>query len=92
LSLQRSRTRYGGFARRVTQWYPTGSIDYLRRDHSLVELTRFRFKAMNFDEKVIAEWFGLRIARIVLDSSYREFAIARYEAEKRLVKRSRLRR
>jgi hypothetical protein len=77
---------------RVTQWYPTGSIDYLRRDHSLVELTRFRFTAMTFDEKVIAEWFGLGIARIVPDSSYREFAIARYPAENRLVRQSRLRR
>jgi hypothetical protein len=45
-----------------------------------------------FEEKEIAEWFGLEIARLAVDSCYRDFAIARYETEKRLVKRDRVRR
>jgi hypothetical protein len=77
---------------RVSQWLPTGSIDYVRPAGSLVELTRFRFCGLTFDEKEIAEWCGLEIARLAVDSCYRELAIARYETEKRLVKQNRLRR
>jgi len=34
---------------------------------------------------------GLEIARLAVDCCYRDFVIARYETEKRLVKRDRLR-
>jgi hypothetical protein len=74
----------------INQWMPSGSIDYIRRNNSVVELTRFRFTAMTFDNEVVARWFGLEIARILLNSSYREFAIARYETEKRFIKHRQL--
>jgi hypothetical protein len=76
---------------RISQWSPTGSIDYVRRVGSLVELTRFRLASMTFNDKKIAEWFGLEIARLAVDSCYRDFVIARYQSEKQLVKRDRLR-
>src|SRR5437762_12761962 len=75
----------------VSRWYPNGSIDYVRRAGSMVELTRFQLRSMTFDEKGIAELFGLEIARLSVDSCYRDMAIARYETEKRLVKQGRFR-
>ena len=74
----------------VTQWKPTGCIAYLGHDGSITELTRFQFP-MPFDDEPVAKWFGLEIARILLDSSYRDFVIARYESQKRRVVESRLR-
>jgi hypothetical protein len=44
---------------------------------------------MTFEDEIVAKWFGLETARILLDSSDRLFAIARYESEKRLAKQSR---
>ena len=44
---------------RITRWYATGDISYKRADHSLVELARFRLACMKFDDKDIAECFGL---------------------------------
>jgi len=38
---------------------------------------------MASDDENVARCFGLEIARILLDSSYGEFRIARYESEKR---------
>jgi hypothetical protein len=75
----------------ITQWSPTGSIDYVRPRGSVVELTRFRLSSITFNDKTVAEWFGLEIARLAVDSCYRDFVIARYETEKQLVKRDRLR-
>ena len=39
---------------------------------------------MASDDENVARCFGLEIARILLDSSYGEFRIARYESEKRM--------
>lgn len=75
---------------RVTQWKPTGCIAYKGREGAITELTRFQFP-MTFDDEPVAKWFGLEIARILLDSSYRDFVIARYESQKRRVVESRLR-
>jgi hypothetical protein len=44
-----------------------------------------------FDEKDLAESFGLEIARLLVDTCYRDVVIAKYESEKEYVKRSRLR-
>jgi hypothetical protein len=76
----------------IKQWMPNGSIDYIRRNNSVVELTRFRFPIMTFDDRATAKWFGLEIARILLDCDYRKFAIARYETEKQRVKQRQPRR
>ncbi len=44
---------------------------------------------MTFEDEIVAKWFGLESARILLGWSYRLFAIARYQSEKRLAKQSR---
>jgi hypothetical protein len=75
----------------ITQWSPTGSIEYVRPRGSVVELTRFRLPSFTVDDKVVAAWFGLELARLFVDSSYRAFVIARYETEKQLVRRDRSR-
>ena len=77
---------------RVTAWYATGSVDFRRQDRSVVELARFRLKRMKFDDKDVAECFGLELARLFVDSFYRDFVIQRYEFEKRRVQEKRIRR
>ena len=76
----------------ITEWHPAGTIDYRRRDQSLVEITRFRLPSMTFDEREIAEHFGLELGRLLVDACYRDLVIARYESEKAYVQRSRSRR
>src|SRR5215467_14343597 len=66
----------------VTQWKPTGCIAHKHRNGVIAELTRFRFP-MNCDDEDVAKCFGLEIARLLLDASFSEFAMARYESEKR---------
>jgi hypothetical protein len=46
----------------ITAWYAKGSIEFRRRDRSIVELTRFRLAQMKFDEQEIAMRFGLELA------------------------------
>ena len=48
----------------ITEWHPAGTIDYRRRDLSLVEFTRFRLPSMTFDEPEIAERFGMELDRL----------------------------
>jgi hypothetical protein len=54
----------------------------------ITELMRFEFP-MNCDDENVA--ISLGIARRLLDSSFRDFAIARYESEKRMIMQSRRR-
>ena len=75
---------------RITQWKPTGCIAHEHRNGVITELNRFRFP-MTFDDEIVAKWFGLEIAKILLDSSFRNFQIARCESEKRMIQRSRRR-
>src|ERR1044071_235961 len=44
---------------------------------------------MTCDDEDVAKCFGLEIARLLLDSSFREFEIARHESEQRMMKQSR---
>jgi hypothetical protein len=76
----------------ITEWCPSGAIDYRRRDHSLVELTRFRVPAFPLNDEATAECFGLEIARLLVDVHYRELVTDRYETEKRIIQQSRRRR
>jgi hypothetical protein len=73
---------------RVTQWKPTRSIAHKHRNGVITELTRFRFP-MNCDDEEVAKCFGLEIARLLLDTSFRDFQIARYDSEKRMIQQSR---
>jgi len=59
----------------------TGSIAFKPSNGVITELTRFRFP-MTED---VAPCFGLEIARILLDSSFRDFQMARYESEQRMI-------
>jgi hypothetical protein len=43
------------------------------RNGVISEMTRFRFP-MNCDDEDVAKCFGLEIARLLLDVSFREFA------------------
>jgi len=76
---------------RVTQWKPTGCIAFKQTNGVITELTRFRFP-MKCDDEGVAKCFGLEIARLLLDSSLRDFHLARYESEKRMEKEMRRRR
>jgi hypothetical protein len=71
----------------ISRWYPAGSIDYRRRDHSVLELTRFQIKSLDFDDKPIAELFSLELGRLLVDTHYRELVIERYESEKKRIQK-----
>jgi hypothetical protein len=74
---------------RITQWKPTGCIAHKHRNGVITELTRFQFSMTFDDDDAVAKCFGLEIARLLLDASFRDFQIARYESEKRLIKKRR---
>ena len=74
----------------VTHWKPNGCIAFKHANGVISELTRFRFP-MNCDDEDVAKCFGLEIARLLLDSSFRDFQIARYGSEKRMVQQNRRR-
>jgi len=44
-------------------WYVGGSVYLSGRGSSIVEVTRFQFQRI----KQLAEWFGLEVARLVVD-------------------------
>ena len=47
-------------------WYVGGSV-LARRGSSIVEVTRFQFQRFTVSIKELAEWFGLEVARVVVD-------------------------
>jgi hypothetical protein len=48
-------------------WYVGGSVMVPGRGSSIVEITRFQFQRFTVNMKELAEWFGLEVARIVVD-------------------------
>jgi hypothetical protein len=48
-------------------WYVGGSVYVSGRAGSIVEITRFQLQRFTVSMKELAEWFGLEIARIVVD-------------------------
>jgi hypothetical protein len=48
-------------------WYIGGSILIPGRHSSIIEVTRLRLCRFTVDMKELAEWFGLELARIVVD-------------------------
>ena len=48
-------------------WYVGGSVLVQSRGSSIVEVTRFQFQRFTVSMKELAEWFGLEVARIVVD-------------------------
>ena len=48
-------------------WYIGGSVLAPGRSSSIVEVTRFQLQRFTVSMKELSEWFGLEIARIVVD-------------------------
>jgi hypothetical protein len=48
-------------------WYVGGSVLVPGRGSSIVEVTRFQLQQFTVSMKELAEWFGLEVARIVVD-------------------------
>ena len=48
-------------------WYVGGSVLVPCRSSSIMEITRFQVQRFTVSIKELAEWFGLEIARIVVD-------------------------
>jgi hypothetical protein len=48
-------------------WYVDGSVLVPGRSSSIVEITRFQLQRFTVSIKELSEWFGLEIARIVVD-------------------------
>ena len=48
-------------------WYVGGSVLVSGRSSSIVEITRFQLRQFTVSIKELAEWFGLEVARIVVD-------------------------
>ena len=48
-------------------WYVGGSVYVSGRGSSIVEVTRFQFQRFTVSMKELAEWFGLEVARLVVD-------------------------
>jgi hypothetical protein len=48
-------------------WYVGGSVLVPGRGSSIAEVTRFQFQRFTVGMKELAEWFGLEVARIVVD-------------------------
>jgi hypothetical protein len=48
-------------------WYVGGSVLVPGHSSSIVEITRFQIQRFTVSVKELAEWFGLEIARIVVD-------------------------
>jgi hypothetical protein len=48
-------------------WYVGGSVLVSRRSSSIVEIGRFQLQRFTVSIKEVAEWFGLEVARIVVD-------------------------
>jgi hypothetical protein len=50
-----------------SDWYVGGSVLAPGRSGSVVEITRFQLHQFTVSIKELAEWFGLEVARIVVD-------------------------
>jgi hypothetical protein len=48
-------------------WYVGGSVLKQGRSTSIVEIGRFQLQQFTVSMKELAEWFGLELARIVVD-------------------------
>jgi hypothetical protein len=48
-------------------WYVGGSVLVPGRSSSIVEITRFQLQRFTLSIKELAEWFGLKVAQIVVD-------------------------
>jgi hypothetical protein len=52
-------------------WYVGGSVSVRGHYSSIVEISRFQLQQFTVSIKELAEWFGLEVARIVVDECLR---------------------
>ncbi len=76
--IERARANYANAAYFITgsallvhpfsiDWCVGGSVLVPGRSGSIVEITRFQIQQFTVSTKELAEWFGLEVARIVVD-------------------------
>jgi hypothetical protein len=53
-------------------WYVGGSVLVPGHSTSIVEITRFQLQQFTVSIKELAEWFGLEVARLVVDECLAE--------------------
>ena len=51
-------------------WYVDGSVYVSGRSSSIVEITRFQLQRFTVSMKELVKWFGLEVARIVVDECF----------------------
>jgi len=51
----------------TTYWTPNGCVLRQRPNGSVVELTRFTLDCFKLEDDGVAAWFGLELARMVVD-------------------------
>jgi hypothetical protein len=50
-----------------SDWYVGGSVLVSGQHSSIVEITRFQLQQFTVTMKELAEWFGVEVARLVVD-------------------------
>ena len=53
-------------------WTPAGAVLFQRPNHSVVELVRFNLESFELEDQGVAALFRLELARLVVDTNYRE--------------------
>jgi hypothetical protein len=53
--------------RLALDWYVGGSVLVSGRSGSIVEIMRFQVQRFTVSVKELAEWFGLEVARLLVD-------------------------
>jgi len=72
----------------TTYWNPSGDVPFQRANGSVVELVRFTLHTFEFDDEDVAAWFGLELARLVVDTCYPELMRKQQDVEQRTKKPS----
>jgi hypothetical protein len=61
----------------TTYWNLGGAVLYKRDNGSIVELAQFTLNSFEFDDQDVAEFFGMALARLVVDTSHHELLTKR---------------
>jgi hypothetical protein len=75
----------------TTHWTPKGSVLRQRTNGSVVEVTRFTLKSFELADDGVAEWFGVELARLVVDTCSPELMRKQQDVEQRSKKPTRRR-
>jgi len=64
-------------------WTPAGAVLFQRANASVVELVRFTLGSFDLADKGVAALFGLKLARLVVDTAYPELVTMQRDVERR---------